>query len=159
MYRKAIRVKMTGYFYEDGEAVERQFYAYAVIGKETDTVPALTYKNDSMYAEEAGSVEYGFVAMSKADFRQLAKYAVSPYVGGVNQSAGKSFEVTGDMFDVETKTMLKNVTMTVNESQLKRFGKITSKKEKADGWYGMSAYDFCTLGTWCTTEEQCKSFL
>lgn len=159
MYRKAIRVKMNGYFYEDGEAVERQFYAYAVIGKESDSVPALTYKNDSMYAEEAGELENGYVAMTKADFRQLAKYAVSPYVGGVNQSAGKTYVVTGDMFDTKTKKMVKNVTATVNESQLKLFGKIVSKKEKADGWYGMSAYDFCTLGTWCTSEEECKNFL
>lgn len=159
MYRKAIRVKMNGYFYEDGDAVERQFYAYAVVGKESDNIPPLTYKNDCMYAEEVSDLEYGFVAMSKADFRRLAKYAVSRYVGGVNESAGKCYEVTGDMFDIKSKKMLKNVTATVSESQLKLFGKITSKKEKTEGWYGMSAYDFCTLGTWCWSEDMCKNFL
>ena len=159
MYRKAVRMKMNGHFYENGEAVEHEFYAYAVVGKESDTIPALTYKNECMYAEEKGVLEYGYVAMSKSDFRQLAKYAVSRYVGGVNESAGKSFDVTGDMFDIKSKKMLKNVTVTVNESQLKLFGKITSKKEKTDGWYGMSAYDFCTLGTWCSSEEECKNFL
>ena len=158
MYRKAVRVKMSGYFYENGDAVEHEFYAYAVIGKESDISPVLTYKNDCMYAEEISNIEYGYVAMSKSDFRQLAKYAVSRYVGGVNESAGKSFEVTGDMFDIASKKMLKNVTVTVNETQLKLFGKITSKKEKTDGWYGMSAYDFCTLGTWCANEDECKNF-
>ena len=159
MYRKAVRVRMNGYFYENGESVEREFYAYAVIGKESDSIPALTYKNDCMYAEEVGDLEYGFVAMSKADFRLLAKYAVSRYVGGVNESAGKSYVVTGDMFDIKTKTLLKNVTRTVREEELRLFGKIDKKVEKTDGWFGMSAYDYCTLGTWCTSEEECKNFL
>ena len=159
MYRKAMRIEVVKYVYdsESDEMKTMHDYKVAIIGKETDA-PAFQYDDNCVYCEEVGKVESGFIAMSAKAFRDNAVYAKNRYVGGVNESCGKSYTVSGDYFDTASKTLVRNVTKTVSADELRLFVKVTKKVESCDGWRGMSAMSFYRLGTWCDSEDEVKAF-
>lgn len=167
MYRQAMRKKVVTYVYdaESKSVTQETAYAYAIIGKET-TTPTFTYspeRHDNKKVVNyvfSDDVESGYIAMRKADFMSIAKYAKSPYVGGVNVSGNneKMWTVTGTYFDPVSLELVEDFTADIPESELFRFAVIDKKVAKASGYYGMSAWDFANLGYWCDTTEEAMTY-
>lgn len=164
MYRKAVRESGVGYFYNpdiENGVEERPVYRYAIVGKESDNEPSFMFDDDDcMYVEWSGHKESGYACMCKDDFMRHAKLAKSPFVGGVNMSTGKTYTVTGDCFDIKTKTMLRNVTTSgVRECDMTMWKNVTKKSVNNDGWLGMTAYRYGMMSAWVLNEDECKNYL